>query len=129
MPRIIRWLNALLISVFIMGCADKNQETSVQKLMRLYKPVPNEQCLKSWVSDYLHVPTKLPATDLTEPLDVGTLANQSLVEEATADKLACEALLSCWSDLEAVHHDHFLQRCTTDRMFSRMDEIEYVFGR
>ena len=122
-------LKILIILVVAAGCTDKNQESDIQKLIRLYKPFPDEQCLKSWVSDYLLVPTKLPATDLTKPLDVVTLANQSLVEEATADKLACEALLSCWSDLEAVHHNHFLQRCTTDRMFSRMDELEYVFGR
>ena len=124
-----RCLKILIVLVVTAGCADRNQESDVQKLMRLYKPVPNEQCLKSWVSDYLHVPTKLPATDLTKPLDTGTLANQSLVEEAAADTLACEALLSCWSDLEAVHHNHFLQRCTTDRMFRRMDEIKHVFGR
>ena len=129
MPQIIRWLNALFISVFIMGCAEKSQETDVQKLMRLYKPAPNEQCLNSWVSDYWVVPTRLPEIDLDQPVDELVLANQSLVEEATADKIACEALLSCWADLEAVYHDYFLWTCTEDRMFSRMDEIEYVFGR
>lgn len=126
-----RWSTVLLILVFTAGCTDKNQETYFQELLTLYPATPNQQCIKSWMSnmDHLLVPSRLPARDLTKPFDVQELANQSLVEEAIADKLACEALLTCMSDLENFHDPLFMQRCTTGRMFSRMDELEYVFDR
>ena len=115
----------LSITIFaITACESKPPNTYLDTVGALHTSAPNEECLRSWFTEFDHYPeTYLPE----KSMEIPPTMDESLVEEALADQAACESLSSCWNS-DAYGSAMFMQVCTRGRMKLRVEQYDDAFG-
>lgn len=122
MPKIVSVFALLVLVMILTSCGSDSNDGYVHNLAKLFNERPDERCIESWFEHYEETPEVFLPPRRFETLDALLSFDNSLSEEAAADDESCDALLTCWPDLDDSSNNMFMQLCTRQRMRLRIEE-------